>query len=549
MENFSGKPTSLASLINHITHLENRIKRLEEHQGLESYVAKESTPDIQILTSVSNKKDDMEFQIGEYWFAKVGVMILAIGVIFVLTLPYSGLHPAIPGIFGYVITIGLVGLYYVLKKSFPFISRYMLGSALLLLYFSTLRMHFFSENQALTSSATLTFLLSAIVIFNLYISIKRKSIYLAAVNFTLAYTTAIVSDSPLVIFIMIAFLSAAIVILKLKLQWRNMVIYGLFLTYFTHLLWFINNPLMGHEIQFVQTPQYNLMFILIYFLVFSLNHLLRPKEVQEDDHLILTTLMNCIASYGLFLFISLIIARDSIFEFHLTASIVYLLLSYIFWIKVKSKYSSFFYSIFGFTALSVAIIAGFDRPDFFILLCWQSLLVVALALLYRSKIIVLANFFIYLLIFLFYLFTTEQVGGISLSFGVVAMLSARILNWQKSRLEIKTEFIRNAYLLIVFIIFPFALYKMVPGWYVSLSWAGLAIFYYVLSIILKINKYRWIALFTMLLSVLYLLITGIKQPDPLYRIISFVSLGIILLVVSIFYTRFKSKQAHKNENQ
>ena len=70
----------------------------------------------------------------------------------------------------------------------------------------------------------------------------------------------------------------------------------------------------------------------------------------------------------------------------------------------------------------MAIIAGFDKPDFFILLCWQSLLVVALALLYRSKIIVMANFFIFLIIFLSYLFTAEKVGGISISFGVVALL-------------------------------------------------------------------------------------------------------------------------------
>jgi hypothetical protein len=546
METFSERPTTLSALIKHLNFLEERIKRLEEHLGLEALTYQ---TEISESVAVQGKNDNMEFQIGEFWFAKVGVVILAIGVIFVLTLPYSGLPAYVPSVIGYLISLLIVGLYYLLKKSFTFISKYLLGSSLLLLYFSTLRLHFFSEQQALGSSSLLILLLLIVVVFNLTLSIKRKSVYLTAVNLTLGYITAIASDNALFIFIMISFLSASTVLLKLKLQWKNLVIYGLFLTYITHLLWFVNNPFMGHKMQFVHEAQYNLYFVLLYFLIYTSGHLLRPKDEPEDSQLIFTTILNCIASYGIFLLISILTANDSILKFHLSASVIFLLLSYVFWIRVKSKYSSFFYSILGFSALSVAIIAGFDKPDFFILLCWQSLLVVALALLYRSKIIVIANFFIFLIIFLSYLFTAEKVGGISISFGVVALLSARVLNWQKNRLEIQTEAIRNSYLFIAFIIFPYALYHMLPGWYVSISWAGLAIFYYGLSVLLKINKYRWLALMTLVLSILYLFIIGIRQPDPFYRIITFVSLGVILLLVSIFYSRTKLKQGEKSEKK
>lgn len=545
METSSDKPTSLSGLLKYINFLESRIIRLEKHLELEPFVQEELEQEIIEVPSTTEKQEDIEFHIGEFWFAKVGVVILAIGVMFVLTLPYSDLPPIVPSMIGYSITLGIIGLYYLLRNSFAFISRYLLGSALLLLYFSTLRLHFFSEEQALSNDIILITLLVIVVFFNLTISIKRNSVYLTAVNITLGYITAIISDNTLFIFITISLLSVVIVFLKLKLQWKKLILYGLFLSYFTHLLWFINNPFMGHEIQFVHLPVYNLLFLLIYFFIYSSGHLLRPRDEIEDNNLIVTTLVNSLAGYGLFLFISIIIARDLILEYHLAGSILFLLLSYIFWIKVKSKYSSFFYSIFGFTALSVAIIAGFDKPDYFILLCWQSLLVVALALLYRSKIIVIANLFIYLLIVLLYLFVAVKVGGISISFGIVALLSARILNWQKNRLKIKTELIRNTYLFILFIMFPYALYHMVPGLYVSLSWAALAIFYYMLSILLKINKYRWIALFTLLLTVLYLLIIGIRQPDPFYKIISFVSLGVILLLVSLFYTKTKSRQGEK----
>lgn len=547
MESFPEKPTSFSSLIKYVTYLEERIKRLEEHLALEPLIQKDVTPETIEQSAKPEKNKDMEFQIGEFWFAKVGVVILAIGVVFVLTLPYSGLPAYVPGVFGFLITAGITGLYYLLKKTYVLISRYLLGSSLLLLYFSTLRLHFFSDQPALNNTPMLLTLLVFVVIFNLFISIKRDSVYLTAVTITLGYITAIVSNDPAFIFIMIALLSTIVVYLRLKKQWKHLILYGIFLTYFTHLIWFINNPIMGQEFQLVKTPEYSLYFLLLYFIIFAISHLLRPQDDAEDNLLILSTILNCTASYFLFLGISLVMSSESILKFHLIGSIIFLVMSYIFWIKVKSKYSSFFYSLFGFAALSVAIIAGFDKPDFFILLCWQSLLVVALALLYRSKIIVIANFFIFLSIFLAYLVATKSVGGISISFGIVALLSARILNWQKTRLEIQTESVRNAYLGIAFLVFPYALHQMVPGWYVSITWTGLAIFYYLLSVLLKANKYRWLALFTLILSVLYVLVIGIRQPDPVYKIISFVSLGIILLLVSIFYSRNKAKRDNKQK--
>jgi hypothetical protein len=94
------------------------------------------------------------------------------------------------------------------------------------------------------------------------------------------------------------------------------------------------------------------------------------------------------------------------------------------------------------------------------------------------------------MMFFGYLIVAESAGGISLSFGIVALISARILNWKKDQLELKTEQMRNAYLLSALFIIPYALYQMFPAGYVSLSWIAIAIIYYFLSIILKNVKYR-----------------------------------------------------------
>ena len=100
---------------------------------------------------------------------------------------------------------------------------------------------------------------------------------------------------------------------------------------------------------------------------------------------------------------------------------------------------------------------------------------------------------------------------------------------------------RNAYLFLAFIAIPYALYHSLPGRYISLSWVGVAIFYYLLSLVLKNKKYRWMALFTLLLSILYIFVIGIIKLEPVYRIVSFIVLGIVLIIISITYTKIRAK--------
>jgi hypothetical protein len=121
------------------------------------------------------------------------------------------------------------------------------------------------------------------------------------------------------------------------------------------------------------------------------------------------------------------------------------------------------------------------------------------------------------------------------------LLSARILNWQKDRLELKTELMRNAYLLSAFVVFPYALYHLVPAGYVGLAWVGLALLYYLMNFIVRSQKYRWMGHVTLLLTTFYLLIVGSSRFEPVYRVLSFLVLGTVLLVVSLLFTRLRKR--------
>ena len=536
----SEQPTNFPSLINYIDRLENRIKRLEEHLKLEPLVFGASSPPVANGKKYKESKD-IEMQIGQFWLAKVGVIALLTGIVFILTLPFDGLSQIIPLMIGYLIAAALAGLSVLFKKSFEVLSQYLMGGALIVLYVSTLRLYYFSADPLLTDKTIVIALALLVISFNFFISIRRNSIYLTGTILALAFLTAMLIETALIEFILILALAIFTAFLKEKYSWRTLLTYGLIITYFTHFLWFINNPLAGNPIKITTGISINLPFILLYFLVFTYSNYLSIKKEKENNLISLNILLNCLSAFGLFFIISLLSAKESLFQYHLIMSILFIALSYIFWVKFRSKFSSFFYSITGFTALSVAIIAGVEQPDFFIILCWQSLLVLAFALLYKSKFITVANFIMYLLIFIVYL-GFSGFGNITISFGIVALLSARITNWQKNRLEIRTEFIRHTYLFLAFIIFPIALFNMVPNEYVSIAWIILSVIYYAIGMLLNNIKYRWLALYTLLITAVYLLVIGIQESDPTYRIISFLSLGLVLLLVSLVYSRARLKR-------
>jgi hypothetical protein len=325
--------------------------------------------------------------------------------------------------------------------------------------------------------------------------------------------------------------------------WNNILLLGIILSYFTHFVWAVNNPFLGNEFKFIGEPQFNILFILVYTIIFASGNLHKSEESKDEYTKIVCSFINSIGSYLLILLITLSTFDSNISLYHFAASIVYLVLSFLFWSKQQNKFQTFFYAIIGYTALSVAIINQFGKPDYFIVLSWESILVISTAIWFRSKIIILANFIIFIIIFLAFVAIAEEVSLVALSFGMVALISARILNWKKHRLELQTEMMRNAYLTLAFFIIPYALYYSIPEVYITFSWVGVTIIYYVLAVWLKNKKYRWMAHFTLLLTVIYSVFIGTTQLDPVYRILSFLVLGVVLLVVSLVFTKLKSKNS------
>ena len=206
-------------------------------------------------------------------------------------------------------------------------------------------------------------------------------------------------------------------------------------------------------------------------------------------------------------------------------------------LKVDRAFSPATYASFGFVAISVAVYGFFGLPDSYLLLVLQSVLVVSIALWYRSRIIVVANAFLFISILLLYLIISESIDLTNFAFAVAALGTARILGWQKERLTLQTEIFRNTYLLIAVFMILYSLKQAMPSQYVTLSWTAIAIGFFTLSILLGNIKYRYLSIATIVVTGGHLFFIDLGQMDVFYRFIAFLVFAVITLGVSLYYTK------------
>ncbi len=531
------------NIIEKISDLTDRISRIESYLNLDD--SGDSTEDI--LKIEKKEKKSLETEIAQFWFAKVGIIVLVFGLGVILTLPFNKLPLFMPSLLGLVVSLGLFTFSKFLEKSNSLISKYLFGAGFFVLFIATLRLHYWGSTSYISNNFNEFILLFIIAATLLGISIKRKSIYLYNIGVLFTFVAGLISGNTYLIFLLILIFASISTYIKINFEWGRFFYWSIFLTYMAHFIWFINNPLIiGNKIELVTEPYINIFFLMLYLVIIALGNIFRKNEFADEKKKVTSSFINSVGFLLLFSLITLTQFRSEITVSFLIASLLFLSLATIFWKQQQDKYAIFFYSIIGYIFLSFAIVNQFEIPQVFIWLCWQSILVISTAIWFRSKIIILANFMIYLVIALSTLSLSDNYAWSTLNVGIVSLLSARILNAKKDRLELKTESMRIAYLVVAFIIIPLSTFQIVSQDYVGFTWLGLGLIYYGLSIILKNNKYRWMAIATLGITILYTLILTVMNPENELQVLSFIVSGIVLILISIFYTKMKTSEKSAN---
>ncbi|MGE5350465.1 MAG: hypothetical protein ACM3P0_00170 [Acidobacteriota bacterium] len=523
--------------------MDERITSLEFKVNLifENNVNNEIDAINRISSERESSNDALEYKIGEYLFAKVGVLLFIIGVIFLLTLPYTEVNPLIPSFLGFIIAAALYFTSKLFNKVLPHVNVHLVSGAITIFCFSVLRLHFFSPGSPLNSIWPELVLLGFVFLLSMAIALRRQSAYLAGLSLVVGYTALLVSGSDALIMGGTALLCVLGVYLSVKNNWFNLLNFSVLLSYLAYLDWLIGNPVLTGSTHFRNADPLYSAALLIYLLIHTSAYYLSSNKEPDEGLVNSSSTLNVLLSFGLF---TLTISPSVNFaSLSSIAAALFIALSGILYLRLNKRYLTFIYAMTGYLALSLAIISYLQFPASFIPLCWQSLLVVSMAIWYRSRFIVVANFIIYLLLTLSFLIFNQGIGLTSISFGVVSLLSARLMNWQKERLELKTELMRNSYLLIALFIIPYSLYNNIPDGFVGLSWITVALIYYYLGKILNSRKYRWMALTTFAATILFVFLQGISGSEASYKTMSFLVLGAALVGVSMTYSYLKNKAA------
>jgi len=82
----------------------------------------------------------------------------------------------------------------------------------------------------------------------------------------------------------------------------------------------------------------------------------------------------------------------------------------------------------------------------------------------------------------------------------------------------------------------YALIHAVPKQFVTLSWTLAALVYFLISILLKNVKYRYMALGTVICAAFYLFIVDLARIEIVYRVLALLFLAAISIGISIYYT-------------
>jgi hypothetical protein len=487
-------------------------------------------------------KGSIEFGLGQFGMAWLGNIVLFFGIIFLSGYLQKSGYPFISLLAGFTAVGGIYAISRVTNKSYAFLSALLEHNAILLLYYFILRLHFFQKEPLIKSETAGLMLLIFVSVIQLWLAYRKESQLKAGIALIMLSLSGIFSTINGVSPAISLLTSIAATFLYHRFGWLKLTFFFIFLTYFFVLNWLLGSPLTGHKPEFMSSPGIGYFLFILMGFVYSLIALITRREMVSKEFVIAAIVWNGVGFT--LLLATIIFTYFSKNYVPVLVSITLFCLAFAIALKLKAeiKILSSFYVLYGFMALSIVLFGIFSLPQSFALFALQSLLVLSFALWFRSQFIVIINAFLFLFFLGFYLKEPQYSNFINFTFLLVAYISARIINWKKERLNIKTEMVRNLYLFAGLIMTLVSFYHVSLPPYRTVSWMLAALILFVLSIILKNIKYRWLAIAVVGASAMRLVIVDMSTINVGLRVLVFMLLAIFSITVSILYTKFLGRK-------
>ncbi len=541
----SENDSNIEKLLNQYDSLEKRISLIEARLGAADILVRKPQEEDQEFDISFGKGSDIEVRIGSHGLAWLGNIVMIFGIMFLMTYAQNLGYSLLPSILGYLLAGSIFLVAHKIRKSLSHLDFMLNFSGYILAFYVTLRLHFFTPDPVISKLWIGLAMILILIATLVGVARRKESEFLATLAIIFLVATALFSGVTHITLALLVSAAAASAFLFLWKDWRYLLMVSLFLVYISHLIWLMGNPILGNPFGVVDSHQNNLYYLFAYVAIYAFMTLAPRKESIPERFYLSLVIWNAISFMLLVLMVVLAFYEESYAGIFAIITVICLGYSVVLYKRGTREFIPALFACFGFMAMSVSVYGYTGLPNAHLLLALQSLLVMSMALWYRSKIIVVVNTMLYLMILLIYMIAYPSVDSINIVFALVALASARVLNWQKERLTLQTEFLRNLYLIAAFFMVLFSLKQVAPAQYVTFSWTLAAAGYLVLSFILQNIKYRWMAIFTFIATAIYLFAVDLASLQVGYRVLAFLFLAAISIGTSVYYTKRIRK---KNES-
>ena len=493
--------------------------------------------------TIIDEAKGLESRIGRVGLAWLGNFVLLFAIIFFTEYIMTQGHRILFVVIGALSAGVIFFISDYLKQRNSDLSFILKINGLFVLFYETLRMHFFSADPLISNKFIVIAVLLIIISFQIYLALKSKSQTLGFLSVVFTLFTAGLSDSTHIMLALITLTAIGTIYCFFKYDWQFLLISSILLVYSAFIIWLFGNPIMDHPMEMLDHHKYGHFYLFAIGGCFSLLPLSRKIDGLNDELLIGAIILNGVFFTLLLALFSTKFFSTSYVELFSVVTVCCLVYSIVLKSVSDWKFASAFFALYGFLAMSISLYGLTGIPRVYLLLSVQSLVVVSMALWFRNRLMIVMNSLLFLTILMVYLLSSKPVNGVNFSLAFVPLVSARIINWQRARLNIKTDLIRNLYLIAGFFMVMYALYHWLPKQFVTLSWTVAALVYFLLSFLLKNIKYRYMALGTMICAALYLFIVDLASIGIIYRVLALLFLAVVSIGISIYYSNRIKKSA------
>ena len=565
------------SLKKDINNISERLNILEKKTGIknadisvhrtEGTVEKEELTDKQIDEKIDKQiakekekpeqeepkqtETNIEEDIGLKWFGRIGILSLAMGVVFLLKYAFDN---DIIGPLGRVILGVAIGLVLIVggevfdeRKKYKNYARMLTGGGFAITYFAIYAAYYFEKyRDAIGMSQTINLiLLNIIVLLSIVFSLRYNSKIILTESFFLGYLTILMNPVTLFTLMYALILTIGLLTITSIKKWIKISIGGLLATYFIFWTWIDANQ---------NETSTALTFLFIYFAIFTINSFLCKNDKNSSSSLnkilvALTSLFFYLSSYFIMLDNNL---ESYLGLFTLFVSALYIGLAYL-----ASEKNRFLAPIFlGLCVIYLTITIPVQFDGIYVTMMWavEGLILMHLALKLNEKKLRYLSYAVGIITFFKTLVVDSSLHAfsfpniwestrlISYMVSVLILYEISLMLWKnKEALPIDEKSYYKMYFLSATLLTTALLGMELKHYWISIGWAiqAMIILFIGIKYMKPYLRKSGIALFVIVILKVFLF--DISELSTGYRTISFMILGVILMIVSFVYTKYKDR--------